>query len=109
MSDVILKALKKRAKKGELEVRSFEKEYLQEPVEKKTIELEVYSANGGIGLTLTRSIGDNGEGYRVFGPKLYGQGRPLVKYYMSVDDIDRLIQELKFSKQFLKPKKTRKK
>lgn len=75
-------------------------------LDEKRVELEIYSADGqGFGLTISRMIGGSGEGYRIFGPKLYGQSETIAVFNMDTDDIDRLIGELKDCKKFLKSRK----
>lgn len=101
----MLKVLNKRAKKGLLESRSFEKEMLVEPKVDKRVILDIYTANGGYGVTLTTQTNrENHGGYRVVGPKLYGQDRTLATFRMEVYEIDRLISELKAAKKFLTKK-----
>lgn len=72
----------------------------------KKVLLEIYTTpTQGYGLLINRvDSSGNGDGYRIFGPKLYGQSKPLKKALLSIDDINRLIDELKLSKEFLENK-----
>lgn len=69
----------------------------------KTVELQIYDQDGNYGLTISRLTGERGEGFRVFGPKLCGDDKVLRTKKLSIEDIDKLIQELETSREFLQP------
>jgi hypothetical protein len=76
----------------------------------RKVELEIYKTpEDSFGLTLLR-IDENecGSGYRIFGPKLYGQALPIRTVKIDETEIDQLIEELIESKKFLINKKWRK-
>lgn len=70
----------------------------------KRVELQIYEANGSLGLTISRMKDKSGEGYRVFGPKLYGQGKPVRTKELNLSELGRLKKEIEHSMKFLKPK-----
>jgi hypothetical protein len=74
-------------------------------MKKSKVVLEIYSGahTGFYGLTISRMTGDDGEGYRIFGPKMAGSDDVLKSVSIDEAEIDRLIEELKKSKKFLKP------
>lgn len=71
----------------------------------KKVTLEIYSAHKSFGLTLSELENDSGGGFRVFGPKLYGQSTTVASKDLTSDDIDELISRLKSAKKFLNKKR----
>lgn len=69
---------------------------------KRRVELQIYEERGEFGLTISRMIGGDGEGYRIFGPKMYGDGIDVKTVVIDESEINRLIEELEDSKKFLK-------
>jgi hypothetical protein len=69
----------------------------------KKVELEIYRVHNSLGLTISRVNAEgNGDGFRIFGPKLYGQGSPLKTVVLDLNDLERLSDEIKQSIKFLK-------
>jgi hypothetical protein len=68
---------------------------------KRVVDLEIYEARGSLGVSLYRTEDGSGDGYRIFGPKHLGSSRALKTVILDVNEIDRLIAQLKESKKFL--------
>lgn len=70
---------------------------------KNEVILRIYRARESLGVNLMRLDSSGcGDGYRICGPKLMGDDQTLKRVTLSVDDIDRLIKELRAAKKFLK-------
>lgn len=72
---------------------------------KKYVEIDIYRSaeiKDAYGVTISRLENGSGDGYRIAGPKCTGRDEIVKTSRMTIDDIDRLIEELIDCKDFLR-------